>query len=755
MFNLPKISILLLWLLNFSITPALATDLNFENANWSVFTNREWITALVLSVEGNTLWIATDGGLEKLDVSTGNRRIFTREDGLPENSIETLVDDTHGGLWIGTFKSGLAHLSVAEQWTIFNTENSALLSDFVEILLNDGQGGLWVGTMGGLAYRDSSGKWTTIFQQGDFGLPDVWVKSLWSDHQGGLWVGTQGGYLFYRGADNQWSIFSSENSPLPLNGGIQALLDDGYGGLWIGTATIQQDNQWVGGGLVHRDANSEWTIFNADNSALPHNWISTLLSDGQGGLWMGTLGGGLTHFSANGEWRVSSNPNLPSKGVTCLVSDKQGGLWVGSFWGVSYFNAKQEWVTFETQAISIPGNQISALINDAQGNLWLGTLNDGLAYRNVDNQWVIFNTNNSELSSNGILSLATDGHGGMWIGTADGLIHHHASETLTIFNTENSLLPYNNVLALLDDGQNGVWVGTVEDLGVEKLVGGGLAHLNDNGQWSIFNTDNSQLPDNVVSSLVSDGNNGLWIGTIGYVSVKEKIGGGLAHLSADHQWSVFNIDNSALPSNNIETLFLDNQDGLWIGTSMWDVDHLGGLAYFSADHQWRIFNTTNSQLPMNWVTALSDDGQGGLWVATPNGLLHRSIENQWTFFDETNSGLNDKFISTLLLDQQGGLWIGTLGDGLTYLTFGQKTALCTQKAVDDAICQALQTNQRAAIIIAGGGAQSENTLGIPLNSSVVTFIMFLTTAVLITMKFITSLLKVGQISMVMVLMTIS
>lgn len=142
MFNSLKMYILLLWLLSFSIAPA--ADLNFENANWSVFTNREWITALVLSAEGNTLWIATDGGLEKLDVSTGNRRIFTKKDGLPESSIETLVNDTHGGLWIGTPRSGLAYLSASEQWTVFNTENSALLSDFIETLLNDGQGGLWV-----------------------------------------------------------------------------------------------------------------------------------------------------------------------------------------------------------------------------------------------------------------------------------------------------------------------------------------------------------------------------------------------------------------------------------------------------------------------------------------------------------------------------------------------------------------------------------------------------------------------------------
>jgi hypothetical protein len=43
-----------------------------ENSQRKVFTNRGWIKAFALSPDGTTLWIGTDGGLEKYDITTGN-----------------------------------------------------------------------------------------------------------------------------------------------------------------------------------------------------------------------------------------------------------------------------------------------------------------------------------------------------------------------------------------------------------------------------------------------------------------------------------------------------------------------------------------------------------------------------------------------------------------------------------------------------------------------------------------------------------
>jgi ligand-binding sensor domain-containing protein len=60
---------------------------------------------------------------------------------------------------------------------------------------------------------------------------------------------------------------------------VSALLSDGQGGLWVRTGS--------GSGLAHRGVQGEWTWFTTD-SGLPHNFVTTLLGDGQGGLWMGT-----------------------------------------------------------------------------------------------------------------------------------------------------------------------------------------------------------------------------------------------------------------------------------------------------------------------------------------------------------------------------------------------------------------------------------------------------------------------------------
>jgi len=98
-----------------------SSTFSLENSQWEIFTNRQWITALAVPEDSNILWVATDGGLEKRNVQTGTlSQVFTKKDGLPEDSIETLLTDTAGGLWVGTSTNGLAYLSASGQWTVFN-----------------------------------------------------------------------------------------------------------------------------------------------------------------------------------------------------------------------------------------------------------------------------------------------------------------------------------------------------------------------------------------------------------------------------------------------------------------------------------------------------------------------------------------------------------------------------------------------------------------------------------------------------------
>jgi len=184
------------------VTPSL------ENAAWEIFTNRDWVAALALSEDEETLWVGTEGGLEQRDAATGELvRVFTNLDGLPSNTILALLGDDSGGLWIGTYDGGLAYLSQSGEWRIYNTDNSDLPNNEINALLGDDSGGLWIGTWGsGLAYLSQSGEWR-IYNTENSGLPLDNITALLGDDSGGLWIGTSGSGLAYLSQSGEWSIY--------------------------------------------------------------------------------------------------------------------------------------------------------------------------------------------------------------------------------------------------------------------------------------------------------------------------------------------------------------------------------------------------------------------------------------------------------------------------------------------------------------------------------------------------------------------
>jgi ligand-binding sensor domain-containing protein len=650
---------------------------SLENANWEVFTNRDVVHALALSKDKETMWVGTNGGLEQRDASTGELvRVFTNLDGLPDNRIFNLENDGSGGLWVGT-EVGLAYRSVSGEWTVYTTDNSGLPSNWITALENDGSGGLWIGTKVGLAYRSVSGEWT-VYNQDNSVWPNDYVLDIESDGSGGLWIGNNDG-LVYRSVGGEWTVYNQENSGLPDND-IRVLESDGSGGLWVGTNDF---------GLAYRGVSGEWTIYTTDNSGLPDNHISELKSDGSGGLWIGTWSdNGLAYRSVSGEWTVynQDNSGLPDNHISELKSDGSGGLWVvttssGLSYGLVYRSASGKWTVSNQDNSGLPDNNVFALKSDGSGGLWTGTGNwSGLGYRSTSGEWTVYNQDNSGLPYNMVVALESDDSGGLWISVANispghlvsnniNLTYRSVSGEWTVYNQDNSGLPDNKVFALKSDGSGGLWVGTSS----------GLAYRSVSGEWTVYNQDNSGLPDKNVYALESDVSGGLWIWT----------DGGLAYRSVSGEWTVYNQDNSGLPSNDIRALESDGSGGLWIGTLS------GGLAYRSVNGEWTVYNQDNSGLPDNRIRALESDGSGGLWMGTDGGLAYRSVSGEWTVYTTDNSGLPDNEVSVLESDGSGGLWIGT--DGIAHLTFSQKNTLCTD--LNDAECQNVLTDKRAAILI--------------------------------------------------------
>lgn len=74
----------------------------------------------------------------------------------------------------------------------------------------------------------------------------------------------------------------------------------------------------------------------------------------------------------------------------------------------------------------------------------------------------------------------------------------------TVFQTFDSDIPDNTVRALTTTPDGALWVGT---------YGGGLARFQ-KSQWTVFNKAQSQLPDDRVLALTTTPDGALWVGTI-------------------------------------------------------------------------------------------------------------------------------------------------------------------------------------------------------------------------------------------------
>lgn len=179
---------------------------------------------VVLSVAkiGPDLWVGTPNGLNR--VRDERVRVFTTEDGLPDDFVRSLYADRDGSLWIGT-RNGLSHL-VGGSFTSFSRMDG-LGSDLIGTILRSRNGDLWIGTLGGLS-RLQDDRFVNFTRRD--GLGSDAVTSLLEDSAGALWIGTQDGGLS-RLRDGRIVALSPARTGLPET--IFGILQGSAGDLWM------------------------------------------------------------------------------------------------------------------------------------------------------------------------------------------------------------------------------------------------------------------------------------------------------------------------------------------------------------------------------------------------------------------------------------------------------------------------------------------------------------------------------------------
>jgi ligand-binding sensor domain-containing protein len=253
-------------------------------------------------------------------------------------------------------------------------------------------------------------------------------------------------------------------------------------------------------GVIEFTDNELSTIYSVNNSSL-QPWIaahdlvniSGLDYDSYNNLWVANTGATdiVSMKTPEGQWR-SFNLGASASGIDVanMIVDKSNYKWiirrqegmVMVFKDNNTFDNpaddKVEVLSSSPGSGNIPGNQVLSMAVDQDGAVWLGTDEGPAVFYdpnrifeqgiNFDAQQILIPRNDGTgqadylLASEKILSIAVDGSNKKWFGTENGvfLISKDGLEEIYYFNTENSPLLSNTVssIAINEDGE--VFFGT-------------------------------------------------------------------------------------------------------------------------------------------------------------------------------------------------------------------------------------------------------------------------------------------------------
>ncbi len=522
------------------------------------------VQSIVESSDG-VLWIGTTGGLARFDGS--HMQVPKLVQSLLANSIFTLTFERDGSLWAGTEGGGL--LRVGRTGVKSYSVREGLTDGFVRKVLEDSKGRLWVGTDDGLFVMDAVGQRAGRLRRVDKGtIAPMAVHAITEDCAGRIWVG--GSRLIVLNPNGTEQEFALKGAYSQTR--VKTLTETKDGRLWVGTV----------GGLQYLDHGTFHVVSGI------HATVRTLIQASDGLLWIGTIGDGVwtlgtaQQAAENGRLRqVSGRGLLPSDTVLSLFEDAQRQIWIGTQAGLVRLNRTPVRVVplpeggdpdYETISGDTHGNvwvaaqQLYLIYKDVarpviygglkdvkvrnvfrarDGALWIGTDGSG-AYR-VDGNKVRHYTAPEELTNNFVRGFLQDRDGALWIAADEGVSRINAAGMTERKLTEANGLSFFSTRSLLQDSKGTLWIGT--DHGLSKWRNGHFEH----------DAATAALAHEKVWSILQDQSGVLWFGTRDHGLFRYRTGAAAGEPLVQ-QFTVA----QGLPSNSIYQLLQDRSGTFWM-----------------------------------------------------------------------------------------------------------------------------------------------------------------------------------------------
>jgi ligand-binding sensor domain-containing protein/AraC-like DNA-binding protein len=373
------------------------------------------VTALSVSRSNDgheRLWVGTMwGGLARIE--DGVVQLFDFNDGLGDLSVQSLLSQSNGDLWIGTMRG------------LFRFSNNDTRIRFVPgmdecpvtALASGPNGSLLVGTMTqGLKILEGS-TFTDMFADDD--LADGYVRSILVAPDGFIWAGTESRGLVQLKQRTAGSITVADGLP---EGSIYAVLEEGPGSLWVGTAN--SGLCLLRGGKVVRVIDKR--------RGLAGNMVRVLSKDKAGRLWVGTMDGGISIIDGARIRNLTAAGGIPSNNITEIFFDDGGGLLIGTERGL--YRGRADEPRDLSPVAGLEGQAVRTLYRGGDGATYAGTR--GGLWRLSGSS--IERIGGAELQAE-VLSVYGDSGGTVWAGTNGGGLKCISGEKVRSFTVGDGL----------------------------------------------------------------------------------------------------------------------------------------------------------------------------------------------------------------------------------------------------------------------------------------------------------------------------
>lgn len=587
---------------------------------------------------------------------------FTKNDGLPSDEINAIMQDHLGYLWIGT-NNGLSRFDgySFENFTVVKGNTKYLQLPLVTDLYEDSEYNIWIGAVGGIMKYNRLEETFTLYDFNEYERAEertLFVTSIQETKNGDIIFGVfdfffddiqNGLYQIKAGSKKVELLDLADNIRTNAVSLILPKQDDLF---YIATFD----------GIAEYDHKSHKFI---SHPLIRNNGVTAVLPDSNF-LWLGMAGEGLYHYNIEEEKykKITLFDHLVKYNDFLLIwdikFDKIGNILITSNRGLAQLNKKTGKITYVNYDINNEGAlhsyDLRYILFDKTGSLWITSRDAGISKYNLgQNNFNIFThdpNDNSSIGPGWVASIFELSHNKILFKTED--------EGLSLYDKTSDSFSHIPILKnqliekIIRDNNNQIWI-----------CGSGLFKLN----TSNWNTTEVKLPisleQNVIHTIFEDSRNTFWLGTANGVYIYDK---------ENNQFS--KIDFEALRigtkvSNDVANIVEDKNNNIWFGSND------GLFKYSIIEKNFSRFGygkDSTSTLNSQDVNSLYTDANNILWVGTWLGGLNKinTQTGEIKSFSKKD-GYNSHSVQAILGDKKNGtLWLSSF-DGISMFNISDES----------------------------------------------------------------------------------